>query len=350
MASLTKSMSESSGNSLLYVPSGDEFDLNGTSNSTIKDLESIVMFWTRQIYELTKKNRSNKGDTFMEELTFWKLRVDALSKIILQLENIQVKQILQYLTDTHSTHLKSFYETSAALKVSREQACNNVSFLSILDEPCKSLAQSDLSNISSHYLSLLNGVRLIHKHSSFYNTRNHISNLLRGISNEVVSFFRSKIDVSIYCDSMDMDKNTLKVLQDYIKHASMWKSAYHEVTSVVNKESSSETNLWDFDEKLIFGQLNMFIQRCNNLFDICLGKLQFMFNDSDGVLVFGGANGNQTESSFREIKKSFQEKIKYLSDIQYDVLDTSLIHWYNDYNTYKSLVKVSILYIYLLHL
>ena len=340
MASLTERINESSGDTLLYVPSETDFNLNDVNKNTRKTLESIVMFWTKQIITLTNESECSRGDTFEGELSFWKRRVDVLSSVIGQLENIHVKNIIQYLSDAHSTYLNAFHEATTAFNVGMNKASENVKYLSILEEPCNDLASSDLSNLPSHILNLFNCVRIIQKHSCFYNAKLQISNLLRRLSNEIINYFRSKIDSASLLRSDVVGIHTVQLLEDSITYATLWKTTYHDVASFVN--TSKGLYSWEFDEKHLFGQLNMYILRCNNLLDVCLGKNQFNAIHLADSQLFGGVHGLQITQQLQQLGNSFASKTRYLSDISYEVLDLASTDWHDDYNTFKSITRVSI--------
>lgn len=188
------------GHTVLYVP--NENLENPESSAKTKDLvqrlETLLIHWTRQIKEVvnnqhTSETRENSGP--LEEIQFWRSRVDDLSSISQQLNRVEVQQILFVLDIAKSSYLEQFLHLSHFIQEGMVQAQDNLRFLSTLTESCEQLSIAEPKKIASILPKLLNCVRIIWANSKYYNTKEQLTGLFRKVSNEIIKRCCSKISL-----------------------------------------------------------------------------------------------------------------------------------------------------------
>lgn len=113
MASLTETAHQALGKTVLYLPNENFDDVNKAAKDKdfVQQLESIVIYWTRQIKEVV--NHHDNADIAevsgpLEEIDFWRSRTVDLSGISEQLQRPDVKKVsicTSQLTHTSSLHL-----------------------------------------------------------------------------------------------------------------------------------------------------------------------------------------------------------------------------------------------------
>jgi dynein heavy chain len=184
---LTDETNRDKGFTVLYVPNEDltpspaELSQN---KELVQRLEATVIHWTRQIKGVlnsTNQEATRPNELPLDEIDFWRKRVEDLSGISQQLDKPGVDRIELVLSAAKSTYLVNFSALATQIKEGMAEAQSNVKFLSTLRDPCVALSKSEISKIVDHLPQILDLVRLIWTHSPFYNTRERITLLLQKV-------------------------------------------------------------------------------------------------------------------------------------------------------------------------
>ena len=186
MASLTETAWDMRGTTTLYIPSEDLDSLEAAAKQKdlVQRLESTLIHWTRQIKEVV--NRQDDGEDAedagpLAEVRFWEMRCEDLSGIHEQLERDGVKRIVEVLGLAKSSYLAPFQKLSQLIDEGKTEAVDNLKFLTNLVEPCTTLSEASPKDIPSILPKILNVVRLIWRHSQFYNSSERMAGLLRKV-------------------------------------------------------------------------------------------------------------------------------------------------------------------------
>ena len=375
MASLTESSNEESGKTTLYLPfkhgMKSDFDTYNTPSDTsgsnvndrnlVQQLEAIAIHWMRQIKGvLNSHERDISSDSKgpIEELEFWKSRAEDLSSISDQLQCEEVQQIVSILKNACSKYAQPVESLVTLISKGLQKAENIVKFLSILQEPCKRLSKLKPVEIPTLFSELMNCTRLIYSLSSNYSTYERISDLLRRISGEIIRQCSSHISPNdIFHGEVD---TTIVVLTQCIECTQKWRKLYNRTAITINNEidnqNSTETPnsvaTWEQNDASIFAETDAFLQRCEDLIDVCHGRTQFitMLCESEGGKVsasnvaqklFGGMNEPEVEQTLEAVSTTFRSQIDRLLYLDYDILDARASQWHHDYNSFKAAMKVS---------
>ena len=190
---LTDEVNRGKGYTVLYVPNEDlsaaPTQLAG-DKELLQRLEATVIHWTRQIKDVLNSTNQEKShrpnDLPLEEIEYWRSRVDDLSGISQQLDKPGVDRIEVVLAAAKSSYLAQFKLLATQIKDGMAEAQSNVKFLSVLKEPCTAINKSDLTKLGELLPTILDLVRLIWMHSPYYNTRERITTLLQKVSNAII--------------------------------------------------------------------------------------------------------------------------------------------------------------------
>jgi len=357
MASLTESANEESGTTILYLPfkNNKSFEANNIlcDKDVIQQLEAIAIHWIRQVKEVLNSHEhsitlDHQGP--MEELRFWEARAEDLAGISKQLHCAEVLDILSILNKAKSKYAKPVEALAGALHKGSEEAANSVKFLRLLQGPCEQLANLDAAEISSIMLKFLNCIRLIHVHSANFNTNEKVSDLIRRVSSEIIRQCTFHISLHEIFHG-DLEK-AMAILNDCINCGKAWKVCYNRMAVTVNKqknENKDSEEHWKLNDPSIFAEIDAFVQRCDDLIDICNSRVQFVerlegtFNSVDMKYMptFGWTNGPEIENSVRVIQEAFLVQIDRLKGLEYSILNARESRWHGDYNTFKLATKVS---------
>ncbi|XP_043099095.1 dynein axonemal heavy chain 2-like [Puntigrus tetrazona] len=342
LSKLTDSRFKLLGSTVLYVPLEalqHRPEEAVTNKSLVQRLEMVMIHWTRQIKAvLSTQPVSDIGDTsgLLEEISFWKSRCADLDSISKQLQKPGVCHIQAILQLYASTYIPPFCKLAKQIQESTLQAQSNVSFLSLLKEPCEELAQLKPCEIAPKLTHILNLIRVIWVNSSYYNTRDRITALLCKISNEIIR---------LCCREISLDRifqgyviSSKKILNDCIQCCLSWKELYLHTSQLHHKYSSQG---WSLDQITIFALVDSFVRRCKDLIEVCECQQQFSrWEEGERVPLpcFAGRQGSEVTQRLLYIEATFDNSLQVLRSVK-DILDVRNPSWHEDYSRFRGKVK-----------
>lgn len=348
MATLTDTSHVSDGKTVLYCP---EFQYSSISEvaqdkDRLQIMESIVIHWTRQIKDIvnnhdTSSSTENSGP--LDEIEFWRGRAEDLLGIQKQLEGSSVAKITAVLEYAKSNYIGPFQSLAQQITTRAAEANDNLKYLDTIREQCTALRNISPEQVVTVLPLLLNRIRLIWSFSSYYGINDHVSGLLRKISNEIIRRFRSYISITEITDG-DVEFSIGR-LKDAIFCGTEWKLSYHHTVNAISRNKNRYGRLWDIDDASIFAQIDAFVQRCRDLMDVCESQMQFarksaVSKGQPGPLPkFGGTKAQEIVDGIMGIQYSFEQYIDHLRKLQYDILDVRVSKWHDDYHHFKNGVK-----------
>lgn len=347
MATLTDAIHYSDGRTVLYCP---HFEYNSVSEASqdkerLQIMESIVIHWTRQIKDVVNNHDSSgSAETTgpLDEIEFWKVRAQDLLGIQKQLEGEKVTRIIDVLQYAKSNYIGPFQVWTQQIVTRAAESNDNLKFLESVRPQCTALRNIEPEKIVDILPDLLNRIRLIWSLSTFYNDNEHISGLLRKVSNEIIRRFRGHIDIKEVLDG-DVEFSITR-LKDAIACGMKWKEMYHKTVAAIVRQRNRYGKVWEIDDASIFAQIDAFVQRCRDLIEICESQMQFCRKSSatkgpGPVPHFGGTKAQEIIDGINGIQESFENHIDTLRKLDYDVLDVKISKWHDDYNHFKNDVK-----------
>ena len=113
MATLTETVYEARGKTILYIPQEDLGDakVSAKQKDLVQRLESTIIHWTRQIKEVVNQQDSQDASEHsgpLSEIEYWRERSVDLSGIRNQLDDPNVAQIVTVLEQAKSSYLAPF--------------------------------------------------------------------------------------------------------------------------------------------------------------------------------------------------------------------------------------------------
>ena len=347
MATLTESVHQSQGNTVLYIPKEDYGDIRAAAKQKdlVQRLESTIIHWTRQIKGVLNQQDSNGNGASggaptaesnslssgpLSEIEFWRERAVDLGGIRKQLDDGNVAVIVSVLETARSSYLAPFLSLRNLISKEAVAAEDNLKFLLCLEDPCKALSKALPEEIPALLPPIVNCIRLVWSLSRFYNTPERITVLLRKLSDEIIARCSATIELpAIFTGEVDGVFNTLN---QCIAAGVSWKSLYASTAQAVSLRSPKP---WDFDVSSIFAHIDAFLQRCHDLLDVCQAQRQFA--PLDPLPMFGGTQGPETRKSILDIHESFAKLVKGLKSVKYNILDVkATAKWHTDFNTFKA--------------
>lgn len=168
----------------------DKYDLNSESSELLKDKEFTELLtstcgeWMIKVkeamYNQLKKEPHGKGP--LAEIDFWRERNAALSALVEQLHQPQVKQLL----DMYQTIENMYEDMLGDLHKFHVEAKDNVRFLSTLERHFKNIAHGASFRIVSDTIpSMMNALRMVWIISRHYNKDERMVPLMERIAWEL---------------------------------------------------------------------------------------------------------------------------------------------------------------------
>ncbi len=181
------------------------------------------------------------------------------------------------------------------------KAESNVQFLSSLEAPCARLAQAELAAVPQLLPGILDLLRMIWVLSPHYNTPDRMTSLLRKVSNEVINRCRHHIDLSALFLGEGLDAVERR-LQQSIDTAARWRETY--AAAAARMAAALPDRPWTSIPDSSFVHVDAFVQRCQDLQEMCAAHRQFAPNAQlDAVLC--GPKAAEISKALSEVQASF---------------------------------------------
>ncbi|KAI4898373.1 hypothetical protein NFI96_012388, partial [Prochilodus magdalenae] len=362
LTSLTDTRFKLVGNTVLYIPMEalqHSPEVAARDKELVQRLEMVMIHWTRQIKEvLNAQETVETGDSSgpLEEIAFWRSRCADLSGISQQLQKHGVCHIQAILQLCKSSYVPPFCRLAKQIQDGSLQAQSNLSFLSLLREPCEELARLKPREVASKLAHLLNLIRVIWVNSAYYNTRERLTALFRKMSNEIIRLCCKEISLDRIFQGYVMSSK--QTLNDCIQCCLSWKELYLHASQLHHKYSSVG---WVLDQTSIFALVDAFIQRCKDLLEsaavtpsgyysitkresqkVCECQQQFARRKEGEQMplpCFAGRQGAEVTRNLLEIEATFDKSLQILRSVRKGILDVKNTSWHDDYNRFRAGVK-----------
>ncbi|XP_071333968.1 dynein axonemal heavy chain 2 [Trachinotus anak] len=340
---LTDDVYKKMGNTVLYIPMEG---LQCSPKEAIKNkklvqrMEIVLIHWTDQIKELLNAQEVMKmGDNCgpLQEIAFWKSRSAKLLDISQQLQKPGVKHIYNILELSKSLYVERFCRLAQEIQECSLQAQSNLSFLTILKEPCEEFSQFKPSQAAPKIQHIVRLIRIIWVNSKHYTTSERISGLLRKLSNEIIR---------LCCQSISLDRifdgyvvSSKQNLNDCIQCCLTWKQIYLQESQMHHRYSLKP---WILDHGNFFVVVDAFIQRFRDLLEVCDCQQQFArWEDGEqrALTIFSGCQGPEFTRSLLEIEGNFHRGLQNLRSVGDGMLDVENTTWCSEFNKFRALVK-----------
>ncbi|OHS94615.1 Dynein heavy chain family protein [Tritrichomonas foetus] len=331
---ITETANSFYGQTVLYVPQEDLSDIAACAQNRalVQRLESIVIQWTSQL----KTQVPCKFDAIgpLAEIEYWNFRNKTAMSLKQQIESSAVRQVKEVLKAVKSRYILDFETHYNKMKEESVMAQSIIRHLQVLIEPCNQLNNGEVNECQDLLRKILFAIRFIWERCPYYQDENHLSALLKKVSDLVMHFITSKINLKNVF-SLDGDvSNGLEILTIAVTVGSSWNKTYEIAMRAVQ---AKDPEAWKFDHTELFANFDAFISRCGDLKEICQNTIQFTRKRGTEIVpipIFPGSLGTAISSSLQEIQDSYIEVLKKLESVDCDVFDVSDNRWHNRFNEY----------------
>ncbi|KAH8376174.1 hypothetical protein KR200_006673 [Drosophila serrata] len=339
LAFLTGTHHQISGVAVLYVPYViKELGAAPVERQLVMSLEGIALYWTTQIRTLLQDRTlmvPHDLATVRDEFEFWEYRYDVLQGINDQLAQSDVQKVLKVLHNAHSVHMPQMDKLIEQAKQELLQSLSNIKYLRLLIEPCSKIDLApnpdDLPKLLPRIIHL---IRFIWLNSEYYNTPKLIAGLFRNLSNQIIRFCTEQTKVEEILAGKS--RFGIKMCNMAIDSCLVYKGIYSEM-------SKGNNPAWELDEGIIFNHIDAFVERLNDVIDICESMIVFGRLDESGSIpepAFGGTCGEEMEKISANVEQQFLATLKQLQgSSQAYILNVHRSDWYEQVADFRRSMK-----------
>ncbi|XP_070849918.1 dynein axonemal heavy chain 2 [Chaetodon trifascialis] len=342
LASLTDDVYKEMVNTVLYIPmEGLQCSPEEASKDKklVQRMETVMIHWTDQIKELLNDEEIMMTDNCgpLQEIAFWKSRSAKLLDISQQLKKPAVRHIQSILHLSNSLYEQRFCKLAKEIQDCSLQAQSNLTFLSMLKEPCAELAHLKPSQVAPKLRHIVSLIRIIWVNSAHYNTSERIIGLFCKMNNEISRLCFQSISLDRVFEGYVLSSK--QNINDCIQCCLSWKEIYLHASQIHHKYSPKS---WDLDQTSFFVVVDAAIQRFRDLLEICDCQYQFArWEDGQqrALPCFSSCQGPEFTRSLLEIEGNFHCGLKTLRSVQKSILDVRNTTWCQDFSRFRVLVK-----------
>lgn len=240
---------------------------------------------------------------------------EVLHGLILQFEQVEVQKVLRILECKQSIYIKQFNDLVLECVQEVTRAADNMQFLALLIEPCKQLEESESPlNMPQLLPGLIRLLLFIQRKSKFITGSAAIGRLFRGLTNHIILYCRSKINVPEVLEGCP--REGIKLCSQSIECC----VAYREIYKVI---TANDPDVIGLDERVIFNPIDTFIERLNDMILIC----EYSEINAMEAPTFGGTWGREFELTCGEMSRIFTEALDEIKENRDLALDVSDDRW-----------------------
>lgn len=233
---------------------------------------------------------------------------EVLYCVKLQVGQKDFKYIIESMEQAQSTFAKQIRELVKRIDAEIRITCSNVRFYKLFQRQCEELNLcASFSEASLKLAKLVNTIVFVKLNSAFLNSNEVVTELFSKLTNQLILFCQSKIDVEdILCAK---PTKGITLANEAIDCCLYYKVIFSEIL----RDQIIE---WELREEVIFNYLDMFVQRIYDFIEICQGMIVFEQKHDVEVIprpLFGGVRGNELENICENVKIKFTAG---LSDIR----------------------------------
>jgi dynein heavy chain len=331
------------GQTLLPLPQKEALaETGGDSKDRVHVLEGAVITWTKQIRNVLKQDpekplKDGVNPEPLVELNFWKNKSHNLNAIYSQLQYEGVKKVLKFLEQNKSTYTNPFSKLQREVDYAREDANDNVKFLTTLHTLFTNLTNesADFYELPNLFEPIFHTVLLIWKYSKYYNTPARLGILIREICNTIIAQAQrfvsgpqifAAIQNDETADAVQKIDKTLSVCNDFRKK-------YFDFKDIAEQQGSGG---WKIQSGALFARLDLFRERCRDILDFTRTIVQFFKLERVEI---GGTKGKQLSAQVVAVFDEFKEAVELFQQVSYDIMHVEEKQFDEDFFRFRNSVK-----------
>lgn len=256
------------------------------------------------------------------------------------MEQIDVQSVIKILRNSHSVYIKQIDELIYEAHYEMEQAMSNIKFLHLLMDPCEEINKTESIDILTQlFPRIINLIHFIWSKSEHYNRHDLITGLFRDLSNRIIRFCTEIINLDKILSGSS--RFGIKVCNLSLNCCLTYKGVY----SFMSKENVKydQSLGLTLDNAMIFNHVDAFMERLNDVIDICESMIVFgRLDETESIPKpkFGGTTGPEFEKATETVESQFLTTLNTLNtDCKELILNVHKNDWYEEVLKYRRTVQ-----------
>uniref|UniRef100_A0A0G4GMS7 Dynein-1, subspecies f n=1 Tax=Chromera velia CCMP2878 TaxID=1169474 RepID=A0A0G4GMS7_9ALVE len=296
-----------------------------SSKERLHVLESAVITWTKQIRHVLKKDPEAALKAGLDpdptvELEFWKHKATNLNSIHEQLQTSGVTAVLKFLEVNKSTYVHPFAKLQAEVAEAREEANDNVKFLTPLLPFVQRLTEdtAEFAELPELFEPIFNMLLLVWRHSQYYNTPARLVVIVREFCNTIIDQARRFITGSQVFEAIINEEahEAVDKLEKVLSVCTAFKDMYFKYKEYADAKGKG----WKIQTAALFCRLDAFRDRARDILEFVKTVVQFTKLEK---IEIGGTRGKTLTNSIATISSDFKETVTKFQEVDYDILDVA---------------------------
>lgn len=262
-----------------------------------------------------------------------------LSGIEEQICHRNIEHILNILQKSQSLFIMKFQSLREELNKEIQRSKSNARYLKLLVEPCKELEASEYpKDVPAKLPKIIYLIRVISLNSDYYKNKKNTERLFAYLSNEIINYCKSKVDIPKILNGQP--RFGIKICDMSIDCCTQYKQIFKRVLEHLQYENFRMS--WIFDDRKIFNQVDIFVQRLNDIMEICQTIIVFGRCDETVTippLRFGCYNAKEFTMTCRDMEKKFDDALKDIKASSHMILNVHNKDWYQEMSFFKKLIR-----------
>ncbi|EAN79295.1 dynein heavy chain, putative [Trypanosoma brucei brucei TREU927] len=313
----------------------------------IYQLESSIIAWTTQIRAAIDSSPEDMIDCGSEkgihpgplnEIAFWKGKVDNLANLEQQLYSVKALKILVILKKSQNGYYQPFSQLMSELKEASIEARDNYRFLKPIEDEFAAMCPTSPGHLeftqlasSGTFQRLFHYLFLLWTQSGFYNTSTRLVVLLRQMCNDLISMAIEYVNVEEFAKGFEK-KDAIARLAETLSICGQFKATYFHYKSHV----ATVAKPWNFQNSAFFSRLDVFLERCHDLMDIM--ETAVLFDKMENIKVGGTKSVLHTREA-EEIKAEFDTAYFKFYGVEYNLLVPDETRFEADYCEIRDTIR-----------
>lgn len=248
-------------------------------------------------------------------------------------------KVVELLELSQSIFVKQIRDLYAEIILEMEHTSDNLDNLQLLVEPCKEMQHvASPAVLPTKLKNIMHIMRVIWLTSKYFNTSEHMTNLFRTLSNQIIIYCQSKMDVQAILAGRP--REGIKQANVTIDCCLAYRIIYDYVRDFHVLEGHPIG--WHLDEAAIFNHVDAFVQRLHDFIEICNAMIVFGRCDETAKIpapLFGGIRGAEFERTCATIESRFNGGLTEVQRVANNILDVHSSEWLDDVAKYRLLIR-----------
>ncbi|XP_052831159.1 dynein axonemal heavy chain 5-like [Octopus bimaculoides] len=300
------------------------------SGEALEEIENIIKIWIKQVEQVLAESEQMRREADdigpRAELEHWKRRMSKFNYLLDQIKGEEVRTVLCILQVAKSKFLKIWQELDRKITDAANEARDNVKFLYTLEKFCDPLYNSNPVGMLAGIAGLINGIRMIHSISRYYNTSERMTSLFVKVTNQMITASKAYITCdgseTVWTQPTDL---LMKKLHDCIMLNDTYQKCFQQTKEKLEKLPHERQ--FDFSGMYIFGKFDTFVRR--------LRKIIEMF---ETIELYSNLSTSKIEG-LESMSKTFQSIVSCLRNKTYNCLDQRKTEYDQDFEDFKRKIQ-----------